>query len=121
MTKRNVETVYLIMCLYLASSSGAKIHLYLMYFFQFVGSCAHDEFKCVNGKCIQNNMLCDGFNNCGDDSDENNCSKMALSMTAIIGIAVGGVILFIIIIVLVVCVCCKCGACKSKSHYESID
>lgn len=29
------------------------------------------EFKCDNGRCIWSGLTCDGYNNCGDMSDEN--------------------------------------------------
>ena len=33
------------------------------------------RFRCRNGKCVHKNYVCDNFNHCGDDSDEQNCSK----------------------------------------------
>ncbi|KII75164.1 hypothetical protein RF11_10459 [Thelohanellus kitauei] len=30
-------------------------------------------FKCKNGKCLLNNVRCNGINDCGDRSDESNC------------------------------------------------
>ena len=33
-------------------------------------SCYHDEFRCANRRCIAKSLECDGFNNCGDHSDE---------------------------------------------------
>lgn len=32
------------------------------------------EFKCANGVCIGSDNLCNGVNNCGDNSDELNCT-----------------------------------------------
>lgn len=41
----------------------------------FKDDCTGDEFKCKNGKCIYGMLVCDGLNHCGDNSDENNCTK----------------------------------------------
>ncbi|XP_036923445.1 membrane frizzled-related protein isoform X2 [Sturnira hondurensis] len=38
------------------------------------GNCAHDEFPCDQFICLLPDSVCDGFANCADGSDENNCS-----------------------------------------------
>lgn len=35
--------------------------------------CADNEFTCRNGNCQPQNWLCDGDDDCGDQSDEENC------------------------------------------------
>uniref|UniRef100_H0YQ43 Membrane frizzled-related protein n=1 Tax=Taeniopygia guttata TaxID=59729 RepID=H0YQ43_TAEGU len=37
-------------------------------------SCAWDEHLCDRGLCLQPGFVCDGFHDCGDRSDEANCS-----------------------------------------------
>ncbi|XP_074865161.1 low-density lipoprotein receptor-related protein 3 isoform X3 [Carettochelys insculpta] len=36
--------------------------------------CQSDEFRCVNGKCIPNAWKCNSMDECGDNSDERNCT-----------------------------------------------
>ena len=40
-----------------------------------------DEFKCDNGDCVQETWVCDGFNDCGDNSDENQCGMCRVVRT----------------------------------------
>jgi len=34
-------------------------------------NCTSDEFRCLNGNCVQKSWVCDGDDDCGDISDEN--------------------------------------------------
>jgi hypothetical protein len=36
--------------------------------------CESDEFECDNDKCIYDSWRCNGADECGDNSDELNCS-----------------------------------------------
>ncbi len=44
----------------------------------FTVQCDDKEFRCRNGKCIQNNTLCNGDVDCNDESDELNCTSCKL-------------------------------------------
>ena len=37
------------------------------------------NFSCDNGECLPDIHKCDGHDDCGDNSDENNCSTNSLS------------------------------------------
>ena len=45
-------------------------------------ACPEGYFKCNNGKCLRESKVCDGsYDDCGDESDESNCSKCLWSMS----------------------------------------
>ena len=44
----------------------------------FPGNCDSDEFCCREGNCILDYERCDGYNDCGDWFDEDNCYGMGL-------------------------------------------
>ena len=44
-------------------------------------NCSSTEFKCPNGICIPAIYKCDGENDCGDSSDETNCTGKQISLT----------------------------------------
>ncbi|XP_033097493.1 suppressor of tumorigenicity 14 protein-like isoform X2 [Anneissia japonica] len=46
---------------------------YCQYFPWMCEGCKDNQFTCDNDKCIPWHWECDGINDCGDNSDENNC------------------------------------------------
>ncbi len=36
-------------------------------------NCTEDEFQCQNLRCVEKSWRCDLDNDCGDNSDEENC------------------------------------------------
>lgn len=38
-------------------------------------TCGPHEFRCKNNNCIPDHWRCDGQSDCGDNSDEENCSE----------------------------------------------
>lgn len=37
------------------------------------GGCGEGHFKCKLGGCVEKRALCDGTDDCGDGTDEENC------------------------------------------------
>ncbi|KAK2141851.1 hypothetical protein LSH36_1032g00054, partial [Paralvinella palmiformis] len=62
------------------------------------------EFPCVNGLCIPRVLECDGWNNCGDRTDENMdyhvCGKLLTTSDPMVGIAVGVTVASLLVIVM---------------------
>ncbi|KAL3860801.1 hypothetical protein ACJMK2_010868 [Sinanodonta woodiana] len=67
-----------------------------------VGMCESYEYKCDNGWCINNDLNCNGYNPCGDNSD----CQVKLSTGAVIGIVIGCVVFVGLIISTVICIYC---------------
>jgi len=42
---------------------------------KYFPSCGANEFHCQVDKCVPQHYVCDGDNDCGDMSDEDNCTE----------------------------------------------
>ena len=53
-----------------------KYNMFLVRWCLAERTCRPDQFKCANsGRCIPARWICDGDNDCGDMSDEQNCGQ----------------------------------------------
>lgn len=74
------------------------------------GNCRSYEYRCSNGRCIDDGVNCNGFNPCGDYSD------CRLSAAAIAGIVIGSVFAICVVATLAyVCVKNKRGPPKVRT------
>ena len=46
------------------------------------GRCSSSQFECDNGFCLSNSFVCNGFDSCGDNSDEEDCCKSMHALDA---------------------------------------
>lgn len=71
------------------------------------GECLAGEFRCRNGRCVDSTVQCDGYQNCGDNSDNVSdlCSVIAgLAAGAIVAIVLSAIffVIFLPIFIIVV-------------------
>ncbi|KAL3860226.1 hypothetical protein ACJMK2_010380 [Sinanodonta woodiana] len=66
------------------------------------GSCETDEYECLNGHCIHEDLNCSGYNPCGDYSD----CKFLFTSIGVIGLVIGVVAAAGLLIGICTCICC---------------
>ena len=57
---------------------------YWRYSHIYTGKCENYEFTCGNGKCLSKYLRCLGGNDCGDNSDEQQCRKCVFTNTSVL-------------------------------------
>ena len=55
-------------------SLGLVVAVTMVTDFLISGGCSYGEFECANGRCINEYWKCDSDNDCGDGSDEAECT-----------------------------------------------
>ena len=49
------------------------MHGYIQFSIGYDYDCYYNDFDCDNGDCVPSSYECDGDNDCGDNSDEEDC------------------------------------------------
>ncbi|XP_064611667.1 membrane frizzled-related protein-like [Liolophura sinensis] len=63
----------------------------------YTGLCDESSFQCDNKRCVADTLACDGYNNCGDNSDETvNCGLSAgfFAAVALVSLAILCMLIF---------------------------
>ncbi|XP_030840750.1 low-density lipoprotein receptor-related protein 12 [Strongylocentrotus purpuratus] len=83
--------------------SGVSLGFGILYTVFEDAPCTAAQFQCNNSRCIDISLICDSLNNCGDNSDEAQCTDFmetssGLTLGQIVLIAIGGIVLVVIVI-----------------------
>jgi hypothetical protein len=105
----NLSAMLCLLKLYLSLTLSITDSLTLC--FSVSDACPYShQFQCADGYyCIDNDQVCDGHQDCLDNSDESSC---ALAVAIIVGIVIAGIVLCCVvpITICVVAWCCWAGA-----------
>lgn len=92
---------------YSSQPTNYKEFILILTPYRMSDTCKTSEISCGPKRCILEQFLCDGHNNCGDNSDEILClDGQQTSNLAIVGSAMAG-----LVVVLLICYCCRCFTC----------
>ncbi|XP_070188091.1 low-density lipoprotein receptor-related protein 3-like isoform X2 [Littorina saxatilis] len=96
----------------LLSTWGDFQLLFTSYYDSTNGSCMRDDFRCNNGLCISTHLTCNGYNDCGDGSDEmlGGCDETVDDITSIL----------VVCIITQVIVCFALGQCLFRRRLTLI-
>lgn len=83
------------------------------------GECLAGEFRCSNDRCVDSTVQCDGYQNCGDNSD--NVSELC---SVIAGLAAGAIVAIVLsaiffVIFLPICIIVVMGR-RRRNRYSGI-
>lgn len=79
--------------------------------------CGPSQFNCGNNNCVKSRYECDLHNNCGNNKDEKNCSKLrkTVSILGIIFIVFFGSIISCFF----TCLCCYCCCSRRRIDHDN--
>ncbi|XP_064599401.1 neuropilin and tolloid-like protein 1 isoform X2 [Liolophura sinensis] len=100
----NVTSSGHVLTLHFVTDSRAVYRGFELLFVVYKDSpCDEDFFSCSNNICVSSKSACDGFDHCGDNSDEINCLVDApQEETSYTGVIVGGVLAFAVLCLIAV-------------------
>jgi len=83
---------------FITDATGTDMGFNMLFVAATSGVCASDQFQCNSSICIPASLDCDGYNQCGDNTDEDSCE----TKTASEGINILMVVLITLLVMLVV-------------------
>ncbi|XP_046550343.1 uncharacterized protein LOC124260141 [Haliotis rubra] len=79
------------------------------------GFCGHHEYHCSNDNCVSNDVICNSYNDCGDNSDETVACRP--SIFEILIISLGGILCLVTVAAVIVVIRRRR---RGRSQYKEI-